>query len=63
MHPAALAKAEERMGRESPDPSYARATVHLRRGERDAARAAAERALRVAPEHGPTRELLGELSR
>lgn len=42
----------------SPDAPYARATIHARRGERDAARQAATEALRRQPAHAPALQLM-----
>ncbi len=47
--------------RGSPDAPYARATIHLRTGQIDAARAAAREALRRDANHGPSIQLLNEL--
>jgi predicted CXXCH cytochrome family protein len=56
----ALRKAEEHLPN-SPDPAYARATVHLRLNEWDQARSAAAAALRIAPRHRPAASLLARL--
>lgn len=47
----------------SPDAPYARATIHVRLGELDEARAAAREALRRDPNHAPSMQLLYELRR
>lgn len=46
----------------SPDPAYARATIHLRQGDVEAAQAAAEAALSVSPGHPPSLNLLQSLA-
>jgi len=53
----ALTEAETHLA-SSPDPAYARATVHARRQEIAEARAAATRALAINPTHRPSRQLL-----
>ena len=57
---AALHNAEKRMP-ESPDAAYARATVHFRKQEWKLARAAAEKALTIAPGHAQAAALLAGL--
>ena len=52
-----LAKAEE-VAPTVPDYPYAAATVHWQQGDRDAARAAAQRALAVNPNYAPALQLL-----
>lgn len=58
----ALARAETILTT-SPDPAYARATIHARRQETALARAAATRALAIDPSHQPSRQLLRALER
>ncbi len=57
---AALAQAEK-LAPSSPDYPYAAATIHLRLGDRPAARAAALRALAADPSHAASRQLLSAL--
>jgi len=52
----ALRKAEQLMP-ESPEPSYARATIHLRIGEKEKAIDALNRALQIAPGYEPAVDL------
>jgi Flp pilus assembly protein TadD len=42
---------------------YARATIHMRRGETDEARSAAQRAVEIAPNFDEARQLLAALNR
>ena len=55
-------KQAERLMPDSPDPAYARATVHLNAREMKQAVEAASLALQIDPQHGPTRQLLRQLS-
>jgi tetratricopeptide (TPR) repeat protein len=54
---AALQRAEE-INTRIADYPYARATVHWQQGDRPAAQAAAQRALAIDPNHGPSRAFL-----
>ncbi|HPA19220.1 MAG TPA: tetratricopeptide repeat protein [Verrucomicrobiae bacterium] len=54
---AALRQAEKLMP-ESPDPAYARATIHLRLGDIPAAKDAARRALDIQPDHEAAKTLI-----
>ncbi len=56
----ALQRAESLM-LQSPEPAYAAATIHARMGDSTAARAAAHRALQIAPGYQPAIELLSQL--
>ena len=58
----ALARAADLMP-ESPDASFALATVLLRQNKPAESRAAAERALKIAPDHRASRELIESLPR
>ena len=53
----ALAEAEK-AGPQQPDYPYAAATIYWQMGDREAARAAAQRALRISPGYAPARQLL-----